>query len=159
MIESYIGLGSNLEDPKNQVSRAIQSIGEIDRLALIRQSSLYQSAPMGPQDQDAYINAVVLIETSLSPLALLGRLAAIEDEFGRDRSVGHWGPRVIDLDILLYGQQEIHLRRLIVPHPGLTEREFVVYPLLEISPQLMLPGGRRLSAEVHKIPARTLQKL
>ena len=159
MIESYIGLGSNLEDPKTQILRAIESIGEIGRLALTRQSSLYKSAPMGPQDQAAYINAVVLVETSLSPLALLGRLAAIEEAFGRDRSVGHWGPRVIDLDILLYGQQEIRLRRLTVPHPGLTEREFVVYPLLEISPELTLPGGRRLAEEAHKIPAQTLQKL
>ena len=159
MIESFIGLGSNLNDPTHQISRAIQRVSDIEKLTLMQQSSLYKSAPMGPQDQDPYVNAVIRVNTELSPLALLGSLAAIEEEFGRDRSVGHWGPRVIDLDILLYAQQEIRLRRLIVPHPGLTEREFVVYPLLEIAPNLTLPGGARLTEVAAKTIPLTLQKL
>lgn len=159
MIESFIGLGSNLNDPTHQISRAIQRVSDIEKLTLMQQSSLYKSAPMGPQDQDPYVNAVIRVNTRLSPLALLGSLAAIEEEFGRDRSVGHWGPRVIDLDILLYAQQEIRLRRLIVPHPGLTEREFVVYPLLEIAPNLTLPGGARLTEVAAKTIPLTLQKL
>ena len=159
MIESFIGLGSNLNDPTHQISRAIQRVSDIEKLTLMQQSSLYKSAPMGPQDQDPYVNAVIRVNTGLSPLALLGSLAAIEEEFGRDRSVGHWGPRVIDLDILLYAQQEIRLRRLIVPHPGLTEREFVVYPLLEIAPNLTLPGGARLTEVAAKTIPLTLQKL
>ena len=159
MIESFIGLGSNLNDPTHQISRAIQRVSDIEKLTLMQQSSLYKSAPMGPQDQDPYVNAVIRVNTGLSPLALLGSLAAIEEEFGRDRSVGHWGPRVIDLDILLYAQQEIRLRRLIVPHPGLTEREFVVYPLLEIAPNLTLPGGARLTEVAAKTVPLTLQKL
>ena len=159
MIESFIGLGSNLNDPTHQISRAIQRVSDIEKLTLMQQSSLYKSAPMGPQDQDPYVNAVIRVNTGLNPLALLGSLAAIEEEFGRDRSVGHWGPRVIDLDILLYAQQEIRLRRLIVPHPGLTEREFVVYPLLEIAPNLTLPGGARLTEVAAKTIPLTLQKL
>ncbi|MGR8947562.1 MAG: 2-amino-4-hydroxy-6-hydroxymethyldihydropteridine diphosphokinase [Gammaproteobacteria bacterium] len=159
MIDTYIGLGSNLHEPKNQVLKAFQRIAVLDKVVPVAQSSLYKSAPMGPQDQAAYINAVISIKTSLRPLCLLGRLAKIEEDFGRDRTVGHWGPRVIDLDLLLYGDKEIRLRRLTVPHIGLTEREFVVFPLLEICPDLVLPSGRALSEIAKHVPVNSLEKL
>ena len=143
-VRSYIGVGSNLQNPSAQVREAITCISALPVTALVKQSALYESEPMGPPDQANYINAVVEIETTLSPLALLGKLNDIEEAFGRDRSVGHWGPRVIDLDILLYGQRELDLVRLRIPHPGLEQRAFVVLPLVEIAPQLVLPNGREL---------------
>ena len=114
---------------------------------------------MGPQDQSSYINVVLKISTSLAPLALLGELQSIENAFGRDRSVARWGPRIIDLDILLFGQLELVLKKLRVPHPGLTERDFVVSPLLEIAPQLRLPNGKLLADYAAGVSSYGLERL
>jgi len=157
--QSFVGLGSNLQDPVLQVDLATKRLRELDNIELVAQSSVYQSPPMGPQDQADYINVVLELRTSLSPLALLGELQAIENQFGRDRSVGHWGPRIIDLDILLYANREIDLKRLQIPHPGLCEREFMVIPLLEIAPTLSLLGGKRLLDSLGKMNTDMLQKL
>lgn len=144
VVIAYIGLGSNLCDPEQQVTTAIQELSVLPDTSLIAQSSLYHSPPMGPSDQPDYINAVVGIETRLTALDLLDELQRIERNHQRVRTL-HWGPRTLDLDILLYGQQVILHDRLTVPHPGLTQRQFVINPLLEIVPQLILPDGTFLA--------------
>ena len=103
-------------------------------------SSLYRSAPFGPVPQADFVNAVVALDTGLRPAALLRALQAIEDALGRDRSTVRWGPRAIDLDLLLYGEEVIQSDVLTVPHPGIAERNFVLLPLREIAPQLVIPG-------------------
>lgn len=140
----YIGLGSNLDDPVNQVELALDELAQLANCRITAHSSLYRTAPMGPQDQPDYINAVVAIETSLEPVVLLDALQEIERQHGRERKGEQWGPRTLDLDLLLYGEQILDLPRLQVPHPGIKERSFVLIPLHEIAPQLVLPGGERL---------------
>lgn len=141
---AWIGLGSNLDDPQRHVEQALE---ELDRLPLTRRlgaSRCYASRPLGPQDQPDFINAVALIETRLSPLALLDQLQALEQRHRRVRA-RHWGPRTLDLDLLLFDDSVLALPRLNVPHPELTRRAFVVVPLLELEPSLMLPDGRPLA--------------
>ncbi|WP_136254897.1 2-amino-4-hydroxy-6-hydroxymethyldihydropteridine diphosphokinase [Onishia niordana] len=136
---AYIGLGSNLDDPLTHVERAL---GELDRLPLTRvagASSCYASRPVGPQDQPDFINAVAHLETRLSPLSLLDQLQALEQRHARVRQ-RHWGPRTLDLDLLLYDNQCLHHPRLRLPHPELANRAFVVVPLHELAPSLELPG-------------------
>lgn len=137
----YVGLGSNQASPLVQIRQALAALGEIPNTLLVRHSSLYASEPMGPQDQPDYVNAVAMLDTSLTPIALLDELQSIENAQGRVRKNQRWGPRTLDLDMLLYGHQEIDLPRLTVPHYGMKERAFVLYPLAEISPDLVLPGG------------------
>lgn len=154
----FIGLGSNLENPAQQIDTAIQDIANIDQLSLVQRSSLYKSPPMGPQDQPDYINAVVEVETTLSAHELLDSLQSIEQQHGRVRK-RHWGERTLDLDILLYAQQMIADERLNVPHPGIAERAFVIYPLAEIAPELMVPGKGNVAELMHACPAAGLEKL
>jgi len=135
----YIGLGSNLNDPVYQVQRALGRLGEIPQTVINAYSDLFQSTPTGPQDQPDFINAVACISTSLEPVTLLAALKQIEQDFGR-QPVEHWGPRVIDLDILLYGDQMIDTNTLKVPHPCIADRAFVVHPLSQIAPDLIVPG-------------------
>lgn len=143
----YIGLGSNLESPTTQIKQATRAIANLPQTKLINCSSLYQSEPMGPQDQNQYINAVVKISTGLAPLRLLDELQAIEKQQGRVRKFERWGPRTLDLDLLLYAEQTIQCERLTVPHYGMKERAFVILPLLEIEPNIQLPDGS-LAAEI-----------
>lgn len=145
MAIAYIGLGSNLANPKQQIHNAIKAIEQVEKLTISALSQLYFSRPMGPQDQPDYMNAVVGVETELSPIELLDTLQNIEHEAGRIRKDNRWGPRVLDLDILLYGQQVINTERLIVPHYGMKVREFVLIPLAEIAPDLTLPDGSSVS--------------
>jgi len=112
---------------------------------MVKHSAIFQSAPVGPQDQPDYINAAALLETDLAPEALLDALQAIELHHGRERTV-HWGARTLDLDILLYGQQNIATERLTVPHPHLCERSFVLGPLANISSELTLPSGESVTS-------------
>jgi 2-amino-4-hydroxy-6-hydroxymethyldihydropteridine diphosphokinase len=142
---SYIGIGSNQQDPVKQAQQAIEAIDSHPSITIISSSALYCSAPMGPQDQPDYINAVVSIETTLNAEALLDALQSIEQNQGRVRKDNRWGPRTLDLDILLFDNQEINTERLVIPHYGMHEREFVLYPLFEISPNLTLPNGTHLS--------------
>ncbi|MFQ3196684.1 MAG: 2-amino-4-hydroxy-6-hydroxymethyldihydropteridine diphosphokinase [Paraglaciecola sp.] len=146
MIETYIGIGSNLADPRAQVSSALQELSMLQNTQLVKCSSLYASRPMGPQDQPPYVNGVVKLHTGLSPLALLDECQDIEQRHGRQRKDNRWGPRTLDLDILLYAQQTINLPDLVVPHYGMREREFVLYPLFEIAPGLVLPCGTTLAS-------------
>ncbi|MCB1668384.1 MAG: 2-amino-4-hydroxy-6-hydroxymethyldihydropteridine diphosphokinase [Porticoccaceae bacterium] len=136
----YIALGSNLDSPLRQVTTAVAEISAINNVRLIEQSSWYQTPAIGPPGQPDYINGVIALETSLPPLALLDVLQAIENTHLRIRKE-RWGPRTLDLDILLYGKQIINTERLTVPHPEIKHRSFVLYPLAEICPQLKLPDG------------------
>ena len=156
---AYIGLGSNLSDPKAQVSKAADAIATIANCNLVSLSSLYLSKPMGPQNQDDYINAVVAIETSLSALELLDALQAIENIAGRVRKDNRWGARILDCDILLYGDETIENERLTVPHYGMKIREFVLLPLAEIAPDLHLPDGSKVNALNSKIDHNGIIKL
>ena len=141
----YIGLGSNLDSPSQQLIQAIHAIAKLPQVNISALSSFYGSRPMGPQDQPDYINAVLALTTELSALELLDALQKIELDAGRVRKDERWGARVLDLDILLFGQEIINSERLIVPHYGLKEREFVLLPLAEIAPELSLPSGENIT--------------
>lgn len=141
---AFVALGSNLEQPRDQIERALQALRQLPSSRLAAHSRLYQSAPVGPPQPD-YINAVAQIETELDPLTLLDELQALERKHQRVRGE-HWGPRTLDLDILLYGDQIIDLPRLQVPHPQMTQRAFVLYPLADIAPALTLPSGASLES-------------
>jgi len=151
-IPACIGIGSNLGDPVQQVYRAVASIKALERTRFFAASALYSNPPMGPTDQPDYVNAVATVLTRLEPRELLAQLQQIERQHGRERSRSvRWGPRHLDLDILTYGLREIDEPGLIIPHPGISERNFVLLPLLEITPQLHIPGHgpvRRLADRV-----------
>lgn len=155
----YIALGSNLERPIEQIEEALAAIARVPELTLLAYSRLYRSRPMGPADQPDYVNAVAMIETALTPLELLDELQAQEARQGRVRGEVRWGPRTLDLDLLLYGDHIIRTVRLTVPHPGMGERNFVLHPLHELSPDLVLPDGTRLSELVKACPADGLERL
>ncbi|MGJ7458121.1 2-amino-4-hydroxy-6-hydroxymethyldihydropteridine diphosphokinase [Halomonas sp. MA07-2] len=155
---AWIGLGSNLDDPRRHIEQALE---ELDRLPLTRRlgaSRCYVSRPLGPRDQPDFINAVALLETRLSPLALLDQLQALEQRHRRVRA-RRWGPRTLDLDLLLFDDSVLSLPRLSVPHPELTHRAFVVLPLLELAPTLALPDGLRLAGLAEALEADGLAPL
>ncbi|MBU0498536.1 MAG: 2-amino-4-hydroxy-6-hydroxymethyldihydropteridine diphosphokinase [Gammaproteobacteria bacterium] len=137
---AYIGLGSNIEKPISQLLSALDALDSHPRISLKAVSSFYRNPPMGPQDQPDFVNAVVEIETDLEPEALLDTLIGIEDAHGRERNGKRWGPRTLDLDLLAYGEEIIETERLTVPHPGIPTRSFVLKPMAEIAPHLVLPG-------------------
>ncbi len=157
-MQVFIGLGSNLDDPQTQILTAIDDIKKLDNTRLIKQSSLYHSPPMGPQDQPDYVNAVVEVETGLPPHVLLDNLQKLEQKHGRIKK-RHWGERTLDLDILLYSNLMIDDERLKVPHPGLTERAFVVYPLAEIAADITIPGKGDLATIKQDCPLDGLRKV
>lgn len=138
-VEVFVGLGSNLERPQQQVHRALQELDGLPDSQLLRHSRMYGSAPLGPAGQPDYVNAVALLRTTLDPHALLDGLQAVEGRHGRTRGE-RWGARTLDLDMLLFGSAQISTPRLEVPHPQLHRRAFVVVPLHEIAPDLELPG-------------------
>jgi len=155
----YIGLGSNLAEPRQQLHSALQAIGALPHCQLLGVSSFYLSDPLGPADQPPYLNAVAELDCALAPLELLDALQAIERDQGRVRKAERWGPRTLDLDILLFGQRLIDEPRLQVPHYHLHARAFVLYPLAELAPQLTLADGRQLSALLAACPFTGLQRL
>lgn len=135
-IVTYIGLGSNLGDSKVILTEAVHKLASLGDVKI---SKLYQSPPMGPQDQPNYLNAVVQLSTNLAPLALLDELQRFEQESGRVR-LRHWGERTLDLDLLIYAEEKIQHERLTVPHVGVMERDFVLIPLLDLAPDLHIDG-------------------
>ena len=155
---AYLGLGSNLENPRAQVEQALVELAAIPQSNLVASSPLYCSAAVGPGDQPNYINAAALLETSLTPLALLDALQAIEQNHQRVR-IERWGPRTLDLDILLLDQLIIDNERLKVPHPYLTQRNFVLHPLADIAPTLVLPCGTSLQELIAQCPRGGLAQL
>lgn len=152
----YLGLGANLHQPLQQLQQAVVALAALDNCQLQSVSSLYGSKPMGPQDQPDYVNAVAALTTTLSAEQLLDQLQKIELEQGRQRKDERWGPRTLDLDILLFGNQTIQNERLTVPHYGMKVREFVLYPLAELAPELHLPDGTALVQLLTAVPLNGL---
>ncbi|MDN3554743.1 2-amino-4-hydroxy-6-hydroxymethyldihydropteridine diphosphokinase [Halomonas maura] len=155
---AWIGLGSNLDAPHAHVERALD---ELDTLPLTRRrraSRHYASRPVGPADQPDFVNAVAELETRLSPLALLDQLQALEQRHGRVRA-RHWGPRTLDLDLLLYDDRRLSTPRLTLPHPEMVRRAFVLVPLAELAPAMRLPDGRRVEALVETLDRRDLRQV
>jgi 2-amino-4-hydroxy-6-hydroxymethyldihydropteridine diphosphokinase len=160
MTAAYIGLGGNLADSRALLASARRAIAALDRVRETAFSSFYRSAPMGPPDQPDYVNAVMAVETALPPHDLLKTLQQIELTHGRVRTGLRWGPRTLDLDLLLYGDLQIRDDMLTVPHVGIAEREFVLYPLAEIAPpDLDIPGQGKLGDLVSACPLRGLEKI
>jgi len=156
---AYIGLGSNLENPLAQIQQALLALQALPETQLLTHSSYYQSVPLGPANQPDYINAVAHITTALSPIDLLSALQMIENKQGRVRNGQRWGPRTLDLDILLYNDYCCQTPRLTLPHPGLYERAFVLYPLYECNPALILPNGQSLHQVRANCSAHTIKKI
>lgn len=147
MVRAAVGLGTNVGDRLATLEAAIWSLDESDGIAVADVSGIYETAPWGGVDQAPFLNAVVLVDTTLSPHDLLADLQATEAVFGRDRSAEvRWGPRTLDLDVLLYGEQVVDTPDLVVPHPRLRERAFVLVPLSEVLPGASLPDGTRLAS-------------
>ncbi|MDG2914759.1 2-amino-4-hydroxy-6-hydroxymethyldihydropteridine diphosphokinase [Bisgaard Taxon 10/6] len=144
MAVAYIALGSNLNTPAEQLNTAVKAIAALPQTSVEKVSSYYGSKPMGPQDQPDYVNAVLQIQTELSPPALLDELQRIENEQGRVR-LRRWGERTLDLDILLYDNLEMQSERLTIPHYDMQNREFVIVPLAEIAPERILPDGKTVA--------------
>jgi 2-amino-4-hydroxy-6-hydroxymethyldihydropteridine diphosphokinase len=142
---AYIGVGSNLEDPRAQVLTALERLGKLPRTRLVLASRLYRSRPFGPVAQPDFVNAVAGILTQLEPPALLKELKAIESSMGRPTRHERWGPRIIDLDLIAHGDERRNEAELTLPHPGIVDRNFVLYPLADISPDLELPGLGRVA--------------
>ncbi len=159
MTRVYIGLGSNLDNPKSQISRAINALEKLPETELLRCSSLYRSKPVGPKDQPDYINAVVILDTALSALTLLNHMQAIEDQQGRVRGSERWGPRTLDLDLLMYGDERINDKHLTVPHQEMHKRNFVLYPLHEISPGIAIPGHGPVEKLIEHMDSSDLEKI
>lgn len=158
-ILAYVGLGSNLGQPEEQVKTALTALRDIPETALLKHSTLYRSTPMGPADQPDYINAVAAVATGLTAQRLLANLQEIENRAGRMRGALKWGPRTLDLDLLLYGQRQIDEDTLTVPHPGIRKRPFVLYPLHEIAPDIEVPGLGPLDKLLRRCPPDGLERL
>ncbi len=157
-IQVYIGIGTNLGQPEQQVGDALTAIQSHESCSGLRISDLYSSKPLGTIEQPDFVNAVAGFQTVLSPDALLTFLQEIEQAQGRTREI-RWGPRTLDLDILLYGDLEVASSGLTIPHPGLLERDFVLYPLFQIAPDLEIPGAGKLSDCMRRCPIRSLKNL
>ncbi len=158
MIQAYIGLGSNLDNPIVQVQQAFTELAKLPQSRLINHSNLFKSTPVGPEGQADYINAAALLETSLSALELLDALQAIENAHERKRLI-HWGARTLDLDLLLYGNKIIQNERLTVPHNHLKARCFVLGPLFEINSELVLPDDDSIASLWHQCDKTGLVEL
>lgn len=158
MTRVYIALGSNLANPLHQVQSALNALAELPQTTLIATSSLYRTPPLGPQDQPDYLNAVVALDTDLSAENLLDHTQKIELEHGRVRKDERWGPRTLDLDILLFGDEIINTERLTVPHYDMKNRQFMLYPLAEIAPELHFPTGESLQSVMTQLGAEPLTR-
>jgi 2-amino-4-hydroxy-6-hydroxymethyldihydropteridine diphosphokinase len=156
---AYVGLGSNLAGPREQVLAACAALSQLPDSRVVLTSRLYGSRPFGPVAQPDFVNAAVGLLTQLNPEALLGALQEIERRMGRPQERQHWGPRVIDLDLLSYDRQRWRGPQLLLPHPGIVERNFVLYPLAEIAPDLDLPGLGRVAELKARLTAEGLSLL
>lgn len=142
---AYVAVGSNLDDPLSQVRRGLQALRELPDSRRIAVSRLYRTTPLGPQNQPDFVNAAAGLLTRLAPRNLLAALKSLEVQLGREQPVERWGPRRIDFDLIVFGTVQVHEPDLTVPHPGASQRNFVLYPLLDIAPQLMVPGQGRVA--------------
>lgn len=153
MTLAYIAVGSNLSAPLEQVNAAIQALADIPQSRIVAVSSFYRTPPLGPQDQPDYLNAAVALETALDAESLLDNTQRIELQQGRERKAERWGPRTLDLDIMLFGDAIIRTGRLTVPHYDMKNRGFMLWPLIEIAPQLTFPTGESLQAVLEHLNA------
>jgi len=153
MTLAYIALGSNQASPLDQVNAAITALGEIPQSRIVAVSSLYRTPPLGPPDQPDYLNAAVALETALEPEMLLDHTQRIELQQGRVRKAERWGPRTLDLDIMLFGDLTLNTERLTVPHYDMKNRSFMLWPLFEIAPDLHFPGGTSLQEIIASLNA------
>lgn len=153
---AYIGLGSNQDNPLQQLHQALEALHQLPGCTLVDASPVYRSQPVGPQDQPEFLNMAARLHTSLKALELLDQLQEIEQLQGRIRHET-WGPRVIDLDLLLFGNETLTHPRLTVPHAELPNRDFVLQPLLDLDPELTLPDGRHLQTLRNRCPDNGLR--
>jgi len=158
-MQVWLGLGSNQRHPAARLSEALDYLGRVDGISVTATSSFYRTPPWGDEEQDDFINAVSSIETSLAPLALLAETQAIETRIGRRQSSRPWGPRVIDIDLLLYGDLTCSLDGLEIPHPYMHERAFVLVPLAELNASLEVPGHGRVGDLLRTIDCRDIRRL
>ncbi|KGD65070.1 7,8-dihydro-6-hydroxymethylpterin-pyrophosphokinase [Alcanivorax nanhaiticus] len=157
-MQAFIGLGSNLDNPVQRLISALAALQRLPGITLLHHSRLFSSAPIGPQDQPDYVNAVAAIRFAGSPHDLLYTLQALELAGGRQR-LRHWGERTLDLDILLIDDQRIDSPDLLVPHPQMTQRAFVLVPLMDIDPHCLLPDGTPLSSFLDQVEDQQLSPL
>lgn len=158
-VRVFIGLGSNFSGPVRQVRQALRALNRLPGCRLQAQSTLYRNPPMGPGWQPDYVNAVAELRTNLSPRALLAALQRIESRQGRKRGLLRWGPRTLDLDVLVWGKRRLALPGLRVPHPGIAHRAFVLFPLAELAPGLDVPGYGRIEHLLAGVDRRTLTRV
>lgn len=158
-MKAWLGLGSNLQQPVKQLKEALNRLAETDQVTVLRVSSFYRTPPWGDKQQNEFINAVAEIETSLAPAPLLRLLQLIENTMGRQRSGRRWGPRKIDLDLLLYAEQQYQSAELVVPHPRMFERAFVLVPMFELEAELEVPGHGRIEKLLQKLDCSVIKRL
>ncbi len=157
-IRAFVGLGANLDDPGMQVLRAFDELARLPQTSLLARSSLWRSAPVGFADQPEYVNAVAKLETGLGAEALLAGLQRIENEHGRSRSFTN-APRTLDLDLLLYGDQVRSTPELVLPHPRMHKRAFVLEPLLEVEPDAVIPGHGSARAGLASLQGQVRERI
>ena len=158
-VPAYVALGSNLDDPREQVERGIAALAGLPDTRLVLRSSLYRTRPFGPVEQPDFVNAAAGLLTRLEPAEFLAGLKALETQLGRERPVVRWGPRRIDLDLLVHSGARIAERDLAVPHPGIPERAFVLVPLAEFAPDLVVPGRGRVRDLLARVDSADLERL
>ena len=158
-LPAYVGVGSNLADPETQVKRAMQALERLPRSLLIARSPLYRTRPLGEVVQPAFINAVAGLLTQSTPEELLAALRNLERELGREPPRERWGPRVIDLDLLVVGREERATETLTLPHAGIAERDFVLYPLADVASDLDVPRLGRVAVLRDRVANRGIERL
>lgn len=156
---AYVALGSNLSGPRRRVEAAFEALAGIPDARLVLRSSLWRSRPMGPQDQPEFVNAAAGLLTTAEPRAFLEALKAVERRLGKTEPSMRWGPRVIDLDLLVFGDRQLDEPGLSLPHPGLHQRNFVLYPLSEIAAELWVPGLARVRRLCERVSGASIERL
>jgi 2-amino-4-hydroxy-6-hydroxymethyldihydropteridine diphosphokinase len=159
LVPAYVALGSNLDEPRARVEQAFDALDKLPETSGVLRSSLYRTAPFGPVTQPQFVNAVAGLLTSLGPGALLAALKELETRLGRTRPAVRWGPRHIDLDLLVYGTTRLDTEELKLPHPGIAERAFVLVPLAQIAPELEVPGVGRVRTLLSRIDASGVSRI
>lgn len=158
-MQVWLGFGSNQQNPAERLREALDHLDRVDGIQVTGTSSFYRTPPWGDKEQDDFINAVASIETSLAPLALLAETRKIENRMGRKRSTRRWGPRIIDIDLLLYGVETLSLDGLEIPHPRMHERAFVMVPLAELNASLEIPGRGRVGELLEDMDCGDIRRL
>jgi 2-amino-4-hydroxy-6-hydroxymethyldihydropteridine diphosphokinase len=156
---AYVGIGSNLDEPHRQVERAFDALARLPQSRLVLRSPSYRTRPLGDVEQPAFVNAAAGLLTQLTPEALLAELRRVELELGREPARQRWGPRRIDLDLLVLGGETRTGESLTLPHPGIAERDFVLYPLADIAAQLLVPGLGSVAALRERVANRGIERL